>query len=320
MKTNKILLSTLAIFGLASCATPENFTIRTISPTGAPTIAFYDKWLDTTNFVTSTGPLVLAEFQKGDYEAIAYDSTTALSKLSTYSTDYKFVKLLTGGNLYLTSINKDANAMPTSDDIVVGFQKQGVPGKVFQKLMDDYWNLDATVEWAGDAATAKAVLETGKYNGIDVDYVFMAQPALQTVLANTSIEHDIKVIKNIKEEWKSFTGQDAIPQAGLFVKQSSYDAHKTEYNQYFDYIDANLELALTNPIAIKESIESQIPNAQQQGARYGYPAAVMAKVQQNGNNGFGVVDPDTTYGMNEINAFLTALGEETISEQYFLVK
>lgn len=321
MKIKNSILAFVALIGLASCSNPGEYTIRTISPTGAPTIALYDKGLDTTNYVTESGAIVLAQFQNNEYDAIIYDATTALSQLKNYTTDYKFVKLITGGNLYLTSINKEEGAMPQEGDTIVGFQKQSVPGKVFDKLLKDYWGINNTVEWVKDASAAKSVLENNLYNGEPVDFVLMAQPALQvTLAASASFSHSIKVVKNIRTEWKAYTGQEFTPQAGLFVKQSAYDAHKDKFEEYFNQIDTNLTTALNDPAAVKAKIDEQYPVAQNQGARYGYPAAIMLKVQENGKNGFGVVDPNITYGRTQVNEFLATFGEAPIGEEYFLRK
>ena len=144
MKTKLILLPLIAI-ALASCGGSNqgstsliDITIKTISPAGAPALAFYDKGNDE-NFETNSTPTnVLAQFALNNYNAIVFDSVSGLRTIKKNGYGFRLAKYITGGNYYIASINKEATDVPQSTDKIVSFGENLLPDMVFKKLYSNW--------------------------------------------------------------------------------------------------------------------------------------------------------------------------------------
>ncbi|MDY0345629.1 MAG: hypothetical protein RBR44_03645, partial [Bacilli bacterium] len=159
MKIKSIILPFVALT-LSACVGPlEDITIRTISPAGAPSLAFYNQG-NNENFATNSTPSnVLAEFQTTYYNAIVFDSINALKSIKNNNLDFKLAKLITGGNFYLASINKDEGQMPSASDVVVSFGENLIPDLVYRKL-SQYWDITNTPQYVPSVSEALGVLKT----------------------------------------------------------------------------------------------------------------------------------------------------------------
>lgn len=315
MKAKSIILP-LAAITLSACGGPApEITIRTISPAGAPTLAFYDQGSNE-NFVTNSTPSnVLAELQTNYYNAVVFDSINALKSIKNNDLDFKLAKLITGGNFYLASINKNEGEMPTADDVVVSFGENLIPDLVYRKL-SEYWEIENTPYYVPSVSEALGVLKTGVYASNPVDFVFIAQPALNIALndATAATYGNVKVVKNIRSEWQDYTGQSAIPQAGLFVRASHYELNPTVFENYVDEMVARIDVAIDTPATAKAALDAY-GDAQAQAAKFGFNSNIMLTTQSDGANGFGLVRGTEEVDVNE---FLETLGLETFADSYFL--
>lgn len=315
MKIKTILLPLVAIT-LSACGSPtEEITIRTISPAGAPTLAFYDQG-NNENFVTNSTPSnVLAEFQTNYYNTIVFDSINALKSIKTNNLDFKLAKLITGGNFYLVSIDKPEGQMPTAEDVVVSFGENLIPDLVYRKL-SEYWGIENTPYYVPSVSEALAVLKTGLHASQQVDFVFIAQPALNIAKndVNAVTYGKVKVVKNIRSEWETFTGQSAIPQAGLFVRNSQYELNPAIFQDYVDDIVARIDVAIDEPALAKAALD-EYGDAAAQAGKFGFNSNIMLTTQSGGANGFGLVRGTEEVDVNE---FLTTLGLEGFDSSYFL--
>lgn len=315
MKLKSIFLPLVAVALSACNNTYEDIIIRTISPAGAPTLAFYDQG-NNENFVTNSAPSnVLAEFQTNYYNAIVFDSINALKTIKNNSLDFKLAKLITGGNYYLASIDKEEGVMPTSGDVVVSFGEGLIPDLVYRKL-SEYWQIDNTPYYVPSVSEALGVLKTGLYASQDVDFVFIAQPALNIALGDQAAATygRVRVVKNIRSEWETYTGQTAIPQAGLFIRESHYQLNPTVFEDYVDEMVARIDVAIDEPSVVKAAMD-EYGDAATQAGKFGFNSNIMLTTQSSGANGFGLVRGTESV---DVNAFLDELGLEQFPASYFL--
>ena len=315
MKINSIILPFAAIT-LSACGGPvEEITIRTISPAGAPTLAFYDQG-NNENFATNSTPSnVLAELQTNYYNAVVFDSINALKSIKNNDLDFKLAKLITGGNFYLASINKAEGEMPSADDVVVSFGENLIPDLVYRQL-SEYWDIDNTPYYVPSVSEALGVLKTGVYASNPVDYVFIAQPALNIAINDQTAATfgNVKVVKNIRAEWEEYTGQTAIPQAGLFIRTSHYELNPTVFEDYIEAMVDRIDVAIDDPATAKAALDA-FGDAQAQAAKFGFNSNIMLTTQSAGANGFGLVRGTEEVDINE---FLETLGLATFDDSYFL--
>lgn len=320
--TKRIIVLPIISIMLAGCSgnTPvEN--VKTICPTGAPALAFYDQGVNA-DFVTSSTPTnVLAELQKNDYDCVVFDSINGLKSIKKNSANYQLAKIITGGNFYLACIGKEADAegnypLPTSDDVVVSFGQNLIPDLVYSRLCSEYWHIENNAKYVASVADALAVLVSGKYSGGDADYVFIAEPALTTAINKTDAATygKVGVVKNIRSEWKAYSGQDGLAQAGIFVNKDSIVNKEAKLKEYMRSLESRIDIAIKNPTTVKATMDAHLTTAEQ-ASRFGFNSNIVSKVQANNNNGFGLVSPSETI---DVNAFLTSLGQETFGSEYFV--
>ena len=321
--TKKVIYLPLFVSFLASCGPKIEVAeeIKFISPTGAPALAFYDQGSNEYFTTNSTPTNVAAELQKSEYDCVIFDSISGLKSIkknaSVNGINYKLAKIITAGNFYLVSINKDADyGLPKDSDKVVSFGQNLIPDLVYSKLCES-WGITNNASYVASVKDAGAVLSSGKYSGEDVDFVFIAEPVLTSVKNNAeaTIKADqINIVKDIRKEWKTLTGQDGLAQAGIFVNTNSLETKKTKLTQFMRHVESSIDIAIKDPDSVANAMNAY-GSVDEQASRFGFNANLVKKVQGEGRNGFGLLSPSETV---DVNAFLAALGQDTFSEDYFV--
>ena len=331
MNKSFVILLPLMMLGLTSCPASTDSSgnnslaneepLKFISPAGAPALAFYDQG-NNENYVTNSTPTnVAAELQKNDYDMVIFDSISGLNTIRNKELDFKLAQIITGGNFYLAGIDVSDNALPTSESYVVSFGENLIPDLVWQALVNDYWQISGLeTHYVNSNEEARSILASGMHNGNEVDYVFIAQPALFATMNNqeASTYGRVSVIKNIRQEWKAYSGQDAIPQAGIFVRENILTTKPNNLKDFFRALDTRLENAINQPEVVRETLNAYSSDLTLQQSRFGFNANVAYNVQKDQANGFGLVAPSETV---DINAFLTKLNNPnypSFSDEYFV--
>ncbi|OPZ34194.1 MAG: hypothetical protein BWY98_01173 [Tenericutes bacterium ADurb.BinA155] len=293
----------------SSSSSVDPYTFKTISPAGAPTLAYYDQG-GNADFVTDTTPTnVAGQFKTNTYDAIVFDSINALKQIKANSYPFKLSNFITGGNFYVVSYGKDAAAVPTASDTFASFSENGLPDLVFKKLLASYsgyntWAMP-TVTYLPGVSDVLTALVSHTY-----DYYFIAQPALFAAKAKLGADASkVNVVANVRNDWKSYSGQTSIPQAALFLRTTSVEAHTNVAAAYTYNLNQRIKNSITDPAKVKASIETYSADATVQAAKFGYSAAVAYNVQKDGANGFGMVDPDSIEDNHDfVNTFIEKLG------------
>ena len=293
----------------------EEENVRWVSPLGAPSLVFFDQGNNKDDWVSQKAALMPAELQGNAYDAVIFDATTGLSAIKKNNSDFALAKVITAGNMYLVGLNKDT--MPTSEDKIVAFQKDKIPDKVFKKLASDRWNLDVSnAKYVSDASETAPILQSGKYQGETVDYVLTAEPVFQSSKL-TALQNGITLteIKSLRSEWKALTNQDAIVQAGIFVRKSSLETKKEKLKVWMNMVDTNLNKLISNDAGVKEAMDAY-GDIDAQKTRFGVPSQIASKVQENGNNRLAFIS--ASLEESNVNGFLSSLGEATYEDTYFV--
>lgn len=279
----------------------DTSSIRVISPTGAPTLALYNKIEQlTTNSVPTN---VAAQLLADNYDAVVFDFYNGLKSQKANSGHYKLARILTAGNLYLVGINHDTE--PGEGDKIVSFGEGLLPDLAYQEL---YGNSGATTSYVGGVQEVAPVLKSGKYQGEDIDYVVIAEPVLTSTLATVE-DPSIYTKFSIREKWEEVKGEGhLIPQAGLFFNMNSYTNNEATYNKFLTELDEDISGALVNPSLIKTAFES-VGDVDVQKAKFGIPGAMGAKVTQNGN-GVGLVESYNKLVITNFLADINKSGED----------
>lgn len=328
--TKKLFILAFIPFLAVSCKgkndAEEEGALKILCPSGAPALAFYDQG-NNPNFETKKQPqLVLAELQKNDYDVVVFDSITALKTIKSHEEEngvnYKLAKIITGGNFHLVCINKEKDSsgnypLPGAGDRIVSFGQGLIPDLVYTKLASDYWHIDNTPTYCGSSvAEAQAVLKAGTIGGDPVDYVFIAEPALTAAETDSEAPTFGKVgrVRNIRADWKAYSGQDGLAQAGIMVNAKALEKKPNALKAFMTELDSRLDVTINNPNVAAASLDV-FGDADAQQDKFGFKSPLVKKLQGNGVNGFGMVAPTETI---DVNAFLTSLGQPTFDDKYFV--
>ena len=207
----KNLLCLLSVLAFTSCNNTQDLTI--LVPTGAPSLAFYN-YIDDVNFTSNNSPVNIASsMTKNGSDIIVIDTIKGIDAINN-GAPYKLASILTFGNFYLVNTGNDTNNILDKDDTIILFGKNQTPDKMFSLIYgNDYSDVNyvSNVSEAATCLISKKTLDLSK----DVDYVFVAQPALTNALNKNN---EATIYANIQEEYKKITNNQLI-QAGLFIKE-----------------------------------------------------------------------------------------------------
>lgn len=311
MKKNVILGFVVLTSLLAGCTPKEILPyMKTISPSGAPAIAFYDQGTSGTFETNQTPANVLAQLSTDDYGMVVFDFYNGLKNLKANNGHYKLARIITGGNLYLVGIDK--TNQPTSDDKIVSFGEGLIPDLAFKYLYRENQDIIDNTSYVASTSEAGAILASGMYEGEKVDYVVVAQPVLSTIMENekAATYNHLTVIASFKDMWKEETGQSGIPQAGLFVNMNYYNEHKEYFENQLEDLRDNISTCIKNPLVMKQTMDEQLSLEDQQKL-FGFNSNIAYKVQssQDTPNGFALLEENNL----DINKFFEILG---ITEDY----
>ena len=131
--------------------------LKILAPTGAPAVAFYN-YATNPNFETTSNPQtgLIPMFSQDNYNIIVAPTHGGLMQVINMNKNYQIAATITFGNMYIVSMGTDSDNELNSGDRVLFFQKNDLPGKVFNYLYGDL-NL-STYDVAG-AQETKNVIE-----------------------------------------------------------------------------------------------------------------------------------------------------------------
>lgn len=330
--TKKSLIAALplaAIF-LAGCAMPGNsssvsssvddYDVKWITPAGAPTLAFYDQGNNENWVSTSDTTSIAPNLGTDNYDALVFDGVNALRAIQNNQYEWKLAAWLTGGNFHLVSTKHSSNAVPTAESTFLSFNSGNLPDLVFKKLAADSWNWD--FEWTeggnityvnGTAAVSQQLAS----NPDAYDYYFIAEPSLtnaKATLANLETPVTVNEIYDLRAEWSEYSGQSAIPQAGLFINNNSYAAHKGALDAFIEETGERLDHAAAGDAVVTESLLAYSNVMTEQAARFGFHSNLVGNLQKDGANKFGIVkSTEITDNRAFVNTFYEKLNGTTDS-------
>ena len=281
----KVLLILAVLLMLCGCGAqkqeetvPETVvdpsTLTIVTPKGAPVLAFYD------------------QIENANYTRVTADAISALWT-GDQSPDVLVVDLTSG----------------------VKAIENGAEYKLAARLWHYLYgtDYDASLVYEADAQQAAAALASGKASdGSDVDYVFLAQPAL---FGSLKKNENAKIYADIQEEYKNKSGQDMI-QAAVFIK-NSVDA--ATGNAFLEKLQASIEAAIADPTVVESGLS--VFKDDEATAQYGFNPTVVVNVfkQKNalGVNAMGLGFKKAIDIKSDIDAFLSIFSINQTSEEIY---
>lgn len=306
--------------GNASSEAATSEDVVFLTPTGSPSLAFYDQG-DNENWTsTSDATSIPASFAAGTYDAIVFDGANGLNVIKKNGYNYKLARWISGGNFYVVSTKHEAGDAFEGNETIQAFNQTGNASLSFNKLATDYWKWDYEPSQVTYADGVQAVMQTLVSNDQAYDYYVIAEPVLtnaKTQLAAKGIE--LNTIYNLQTEWKEAGYGESIPAAALFFNVDSYASKKASLDVFLEETVERIDTAINDPAKVVETLEAY-GSATEIQARFGYQTAQVTALQSNGENRFGLFGSDADLGGNAsfANSFWTALGNEPFADSLFL--
>ena len=145
-----------------------------------------------------------------------------------------------------------------------------------------------------------------------VDYVFIAQPALYTIMNNQKAPTfgKVKIYSNIQEEYFEKTGK-SIVQASLFVNNNS---NRAQVKSFLKSLENDISTILETPEVIKEALDvTSEANQTLYGINFNACIDLI-----NDNNAIGLGYKKAIENKNNIDEFIKLFNVgETSEEIYF---
>jgi hypothetical protein len=294
--------------------------LKWITPTGAPTLAFYDQG-NNANWVSSSSPAtaVVPAFATNDYDMIVYDGTAGLASISSNNYNYRLAQWVSGGNFYVVSTKHTAITDFQAGQTIDGFVKTGNAAKSFLKLSKDVWSWnysDTEISFETGVAQVKTNLVS---NPSGHDYYLIAQPVLaaaKAALAAQTPAVTLNVVANLQSEWKKAYQQATIPAAALFVNNASYAEKKDKIDAFLKQTQARQDESISSIDKVVSALDAY-GDSTAATTRFGFTSTLVKALQP--TNQFGILKTgDISDNKAFANDFQTTLGSNAFADSLFL--
>lgn len=339
MKKNYIFLFSGLLLGLASCtnsgpssslsnsvnsssttsqhdnstSTSENISsspvkdtdFDIICPQGAPAASLV-RYADDDSVSFGQPADVQAALKAATKDFVVFDSVNGL-KLG--GNNYKLVRMVTFGNLYVMSTGNDRDGVMDNDDFIYSYGENLVPDKAFKAV---YPGIVPDAYGSAVSDTPQVML-TGLLEGQKVDYVVSSYPPIFSALNNANRKTDLSIYSNVAEEFGKKFGTEGFPQAGLFIKASlEADASKKEaIESFLSQFDSDVEDLIAGGEQCV-SLMNQYGDATKQQTRFGFNSNVIKGIQE--TNGLSFLSADKNPTVEGFGAFQSPLGISVTAE------
>lgn len=300
-----MILATIPMV-LCGCRSDKYKGLSFIVPTGAPAIAM-SAFADLEGFETTTDPSTIVPLlANGKYDVAVLPTNVGVTAINVKKVPYKMLCTITFGNLYVASTGKDEDGVMGADDYIVSFQENAVPDKIFKYVYGTEFN--SALNYVSSAADAAKCLKTGRNladDSKDVDYVFLAEPALTKVLETTPTA---SVYSNLQELYKTKSDGLMLTQASVFVKNTLEDSVVK------DAIYKTIESSVNQMIKRPNKIESNMSKVDDPATIFGVEPEYAVKTAKDGNK-MGLGCKLASDIKDDINKFLTIFNVSPIEDE-----
>lgn len=314
MKKRYLLLSLVL---LSSCSSKVDTSgLKIVTPTGAPAFAFYNH-ASSSNFETNSTPsnIVAMMNDKSDKDIVVIDTVTGIKAIQK-GAPYLLAANITLGNFYIASTGNDDNNVMDEDDKIVLFGEKQTPDLVFHYIYGDVF--DKNIEYVTNVQDAAKCLASGKnlVTGSSIDYVFVAQPVLYTILNNKNAATYSKagIYENIQEKYNEKSDNLSLIQASVFVKNSD----ESEYNKTISAFLKDLKSDITSVISNPNLMDNTIGKLETEVATslYGTNYQMVKKVIEDDNSlGLGYIK--AIDNKKAIDNFISLFGMDKTNEEIY---
>lgn len=315
MKKNLLIIGLLALTITACNNQASNSnngevdfsSLSIVSPQGAPALAFYE-FATSDNFVTNSDPTnIVPMMAAGQKDVIVLPTNAGVGNINK-GAPYKLAATITFGNFYVASLNNDDNGVMDANDVILLFQQNNIPDKLFHYVYGN--DLDNNIHYVTAVGDVAVAVRDGEFEDNKVkytpNYVLTAEPSLTTLIS----QYGVTKYADIQEEYRKKSENKEIFQASVFIK-NSVDANVG--NAFLSKLKNDIEAALADSNKLLEGM-NKVEGAQ---ALFGVPPQVAANVLKT-NNGMGLGFKMAKENKAAIDSYLSVFNiKETDEKIYF---
>ena len=301
MKAKRCLsLFLLPLFLLSGCQETNSSTSGNVSggqkfsiicPKGAPAAAFARYGKD--DFLElASAQQVRSAFTTAEKDFIVFDSVNGL-KLS--GGNYRLVRMVTFGNLYVVSTGHDEDSILEDEDTIFSYGEGLVPDLAFKAVHEGV----TPDHYGSDVSATSAVMTSGLFEGKEIDYVISSYPPIFPAM---KVNPSLTVHENVAVAFGEKYHTDGFPQAGLFIRNTlEEDAQSAEaisaFLEAFDQDVDDLIKGGENAVSTLEAYGS----IEEQADRFGFNADVLSAIQK--DNGLAFLESEKNPSLEEFGIF-----------------
>lgn len=293
----KLIIVCLLLLSGCTQSNSDDKQLSILSPFGAPSIALMEVMIQqehNVNLVNGADLLVSSLVKEQvEYDIIIAPINLGLTLINNNQSDYRCLGVVTWGNLYIVSDDKEFDVL---NDSFAAFGKGSIPEKIINHVFND----SIAIEYFPSVLDAQAQLLQSKSNA-----ALLAEPIVSATLLQDEKYH---VVADLQMFYQEKTGFHNYPQAGLFVHKDSYNDNYELINQVVNEMNEYV-VSISNQQDILINDINQLDHQQ-----LGLPKAnVVAKA-------FKAMNIDVQYAseaIDEITAFMNLLDIQ-VSEEMFV--
>lgn len=295
MKKLTLLIPTIALVASCGGTNPSlrQTDLRIISPTGAPAVSMYN-FVNGLSTVINPKTELLPEFKKDNFDIIIAPAKGGLTQIVKQNSAYQMAAVVTFGNFALVSTGKDDNGTLDAGDNVLIFQKEDIPGSVFNYL---YGDLELNVYDVPDVSATVSPLNTGTYSSssgtVELDYIFSAYPVISNVKKTS------QVVEKASDAFAKKTGGKRIIQAAVFINKN---LSKERADNFLSLLEQDMTSAVSDPNNIVTTF-NLFGGESEQKNMFGVAASAVYDAMSD-RNGLGLGYQRAKDAKDEINYFI----------------
>lgn len=240
----------IGLLVMSGCTKAKQVELSILSPAGAPATTLIPLMLDETlNDITIVDgtDAIGAALVKGSYDLIVAPVNLGMTLAAKGNSDYVLYGIVTWGNLYVVG---DETAVLTQAGDIALFGQAAVPQKVWDTVKGSLGNVRKEIYYNA-VADVQVQLLTKK-----VSLGLMAEPAVTATIAKAKTQGlNLKVVADLQAAWKTVTGLDNYPQAGLFIKKNADKNIRSAVDARFKQIGEFVKTVSADPQALIASVD-----------------------------------------------------------------
>jgi len=268
------VLTVLSIMLLVACSPKsEPVNAKVIVPFGGPAMTHIEVikekpvLLDGSEYeievVIGADPLVAAFTSKSHDIIVA--PTNLGAKMYNASGNYQLAAVVAWGANYLASTEGVVTIDELKGKEIVAFGKNATPDVVLTSVLKAAGVYDdVTIRYVNSVSDVQVELLTGK-----ATIGLLAEP----ILTVAKTKKEITTI-DLQKEWSKISGEEVIPQAGIFVSKELVEKNKEFVMNYLDAVKTSIEFANTDGDMLAEYADA---------IEFGLPGMVVKKAVMGSN-------------------------------------